>query len=213
MNTKVSLSNIAKSLHNSFILAAITGLLANTALAHAEIAQAPIIKIGDQWKFEQTDRRSSVKEPIIVQRITAVSPTQIEGLENEERFVWTPELNLIESPLITVTGEAKRLAFPLEIGKKWEYEYNFTNKVRAAKGRWKLDATITAYEKVKVPAGEYDAFKIEYTGFWHNDTKGKSGRLKITNWYAPTARNIVRSEFEDGLSDFIKVLIEAQPQP
>jgi len=134
-------------------------------------------------------------------------------LENEERFAWTPNLGILETPAVIMSGEAKRLVFPLEIGKKWEYQYNFTNKAKAAKGRWKLDATVTAYEKVNVPAGEYDAFKIEYTGFWHNDTKGKSGRLKMTNWYAPAVRTIIRNEFEDGLNDYVRVLIEAQLQP
>jgi len=194
-------------------LAVFTGLLTSTAWAQVETAQSPDIKVGDQWKFEQSDRRSGVKEPIIVQRITAVSPTQIEGLENEERFAWTPNLGILETPAVIMSGEAKRLVFPLEIGKKWEYQYNFTNKAKAAKGRWKLDATVTAYEKVNVPAGEYDAFKIEYTGFWHNDTKGKSGRLKMTNWYAPAVRTIIRNEFEDGLNDYVRVLIEAQLQP
>ncbi len=212
MNTAVFRSSIS-FIQNCCALVALTGLLSNTALAQGESAQAPIIKVGDQWKFEQSDRRSGVKEPVIIQRITSISPTQIEGLENEERFVWTNELNIIESPTVLVAGEGKRLAFPLEAGKTWEYQYNFTNKVKAAKGRWKLDATVVAYEKVKVPAGEFDSFKIEYTGFWHNDTKGKSGRLKMTNWYSPALRTIVRNEFEDGLNDSIRVLLEAQLQP
>lgn len=212
MNTAVFRRSIS-FIQNCFVLVALTGLLSSTALAQGESAQAPIIKVGDQWKFEQSDRRSGVKEPVIIQRITSTSPTQIEGLENEERFVWTTELNIIESPTVIVAGEGKRLAFPLEAGKTWEFQYNFTNKAKAAKGRWKLDAKVVAYEKVKVPAGEFDAFKIEYTGFWHNDTKGKSGRLKMTNWYSPALRTIVRNEFEDGLNDSIRVLLEAQLQP
>ncbi|MFA6119783.1 MAG: hypothetical protein WCT35_08745 [Sideroxydans sp.] len=213
MNTTRFRSGIVSFLHQISILATLTGLLTSTALAQGEFTQAPIIKVGDQWKFEQSDRRSGVKEPVITQRITSISPTQIEGLENEERFVWTPELNLIESPTVIVAGEGNRLAFPLEVGKTWEYQYNFTNKAKAAKGRWKLEATVVAYEKVKVPAGEFDAFKIEYSGFWHNDTKGKSGRLKMTNWYAPAVHTIVRNEFEDGLNDYVRVLLEVQLQP
>ena len=88
-------------------------------------AEAPIIKVGDQWKFEQRDRRTGVKESVIERSITAVSATQIEGLENGGKIVITPDLNFIESPTQIITSEAKALSFPLELGKKWAYKYNF----------------------------------------------------------------------------------------
>ena len=31
----------------------------------------------------------------------------------------------------------------------------------AAPSRWQLDATVVGYEKVKVPAGEFDAFWLQ----------------------------------------------------
>jgi len=101
----------------------------------------------------------------------------------------------------------------LEIGKKWDYKYSLANKMNPTKSRWQLEANVVAYEKVKVPAGEFDAFKIEYTGYWNNETSGRSGRLKITNWFAPAARNVVKTEFEDGFNNWIRQLVEFELQP
>ena len=57
-----------------------------------------------------------------------------------------------------------------------------------------MDSSVVAYEKIKVPAGEFDAFKIEAKGFWNNQTTPRSGKMQITNWYAPAAKAIIKSE-------------------
>jgi hypothetical protein len=196
------------------LLASIAPFMGSAIAQSAAIrAELPTIKVGDRWKYEQSDRRTGIRESELNQSVLSVSASQIEGIENEGRFVWTPEMNFVESPTLAITGEAKRLAFPLEVGKKWDYKYNFTNKVSGVKARWQLEATVVAYEKVKVPAGEYDAFRIEYSGFWNNDTSGRSGRLKVTSWFAPIARNIVKTEFEDGFNNWMRHLVECQVQP
>ena len=186
-----------------------------TALAQgsAPRAEAPAVKVGDRWKAEQTDRRTGAKESEFDRRVTAVTPSRIEGTENDGTFVWTAELNGLESPTVTISGDAKTLSFPLEVGKKWEYKFNFVNKVNAIKGRQQLSAHVVAYEKVKVPAGEFDAFKIEYAGFWNNDTNGRSGRLKNTGWYAPSAKSVVKFELDDGYNNWVRQLVEIQLQP
>ena len=186
-----------------------------TAIAQggAPRAEAPTVKVGDRWKVEQTDRRTGAKESEFDRRVTSVSESRIEGTENDGKFGWTSELNGLESSTVTISGDAKTLSFPLEVGKKWEYKFSYVNKVNAGKGRQQLSAHVVAYEKVKVPAGEFDAFKIEYSGFWNNDTNGRSGRLKNTGWYAPAARSVVRFENDDGYNNWVRQLVEIQLQP
>ena len=148
-----------------------------TALAQggAPRAEPPAVKVGDRWNYEQNDRRTGLKESDWNRTVTAVTASQIEGTENDGKFVWTRELNTVESSTAVVSGESKFLSFPLEVGKKWDFKYSWASKINPGKGRWQLDAAVVAYEKVKVPAGEFDAFKIEYKGFWNNDTNNRSG--------------------------------------
>ena len=151
------------------------------------------------------------------QKSTEKSPWLLRPRSKAQRitasFVWTPELNVVESSTAVISGEARGLSFPLEIGKKWDYKYSFANKLNPTKGRWQLEANVAAYEKVKVPAGEFDAFKIEYKGFWNNDTSRQNGRLMLTNWFAPATRSVVKTEFDDGYNKWVRQLVEFQLQP
>jgi len=197
------------------VLAVACAFHLGTAIAQggAPRAEAPTVKVGDRWKSEQTDRRTGAKESEFDRRVTAVTESRIEGTENDGRFVWTSELNALESSVSSISGDPKGLSFPLEVGKKWDYKFSYVNKLNAGKGRQQLSAHVVAYEKVKVPAGEFDAFKIEYTGFWNNDANNRSGRFKNTGWYAPAARSVVRFELDDGYNNWVRQLVEFQLQP
>lgn len=197
-----------------FVAVSIASLAAAAfAQSSAPRAELPTVKVGDRWKYDQNDRRTGVKENEWNRTVMAVSASQIEGTENDGKFVWTSDMNTVESSVAVITGDARFLKFPLEVGKKWDFKYNFVSKVGPGKGRWQLDAVIVAYEKVKVPAGEFDAFKIEYKGFWNNDNNGRNGRLTQTTWYAPAARAAVKVEFEDGFNNWVRQLVELQLQP
>ncbi len=199
----------------SLILGTLAISVFGTAIAQSPSprSEAPTFKVGDRWKSEQRDRRTGLKESDWVRSITAVSATQIEGLENDGKLVMTPELAVIESPTVIISGEAKALSFPLEVGKKWDYKYSFRNKVSGVTARWQLESSVVAHEKVKVPAGEFDAFKIQARGFWNNESTGRNGRMQITHWYAPTARAIVKTEYEDGFNNWVREVTEFQLQP
>ncbi len=171
------------------------------------------MQVGDRWKYEQSDRRTGVKQAELERIVTAVSASQIEGTDNGGKLVMTPELNAIESPVLVMKGEAKFLSFPLEVGKKWESKYSFTNKQNGTQARWQFEASVVAVERVKEPAGEFEAFKIEYKGYWNNDTTGGNGSLKLTSWYAPAARNIVRFELADGYNYWVRHLVDYRVQP
>ena len=193
------------------IVSAVASTVAQTPPPRAE---APELKVGDRWKSEVRDRRTKNKESERDRSITAVSATLIEGLENGAKLTMTPDQTVIESPTVVSTGDGgKFLNFPLEVGKKWEHKYNYKSKVSGAAIKWQMEANVVAIEKVKVPAGEFDAYKIQTKGFWNNGLSGNSGRLQMTDWYAPSARTIVKTEYDDGYNSTVRELIELQLQP
>jgi len=171
---------------------ALSGLAAPVS---AQKADAPSVQVGDQWQFvvyytvpSTTPNRSWI--------ITSVAAARIEGTENGEPLILTTELNVLESPRDRLSNP-KGLNFPLEVGKKWRYESDWLFKSKGSKGTFISDVAIVGYEKIRVPAGEFDAFKLVAK----SAVRGISGinstidaETTHTYWYAPAANAIVRSE-------------------
>jgi len=176
-------------------------------------AEQPELKVGDQWRWERSDRRTGIKDAETKRVITAVSSTQIDGTENNSKLTLSPDHKVLESSAIVSSLPARFIEYPLEVGKKWEFKWAFTSKLNNANIRWQAEAEVKAYEKVKVPAGEFDAFKIEYKGYWNNDTSRGNGRIRQTSWFAPAAKTFVKSEYDDGYSSNLTHLVEVQVQP
>ena len=60
-----------------------------------------------------------------------------------------------------------------------------------------VEVDVVAYEKVRVPAGEFDAFKLRSVERLRGTSPIRStyaGDTTRTYWYAPQARAIVRME-------------------
>ena len=190
-------------------------LAMSSYVSHAagEKAELPGVKVGDRWKTEQKDKRTGATEAVVQRTVTAVANGVIEGTENSGTFRMTEELNPMESTVNVITGNPSFLNFPLEVGKKWSLKYSFANKFNPGKGRVEGDVEVTAYEKVTVKAGTFDAFRVEAKNFWNNDANRTSGRSKSVFWYAPAARTVVRTEYEDGYNNWVRELIELQVQP
>lgn len=119
-------------------------------------------------------------------------------------WIYTPELNLIETrsgSVVTYSSVPPRpvLAFPLEVGREW------TSRSRderpASENRWTGKARVEAFEPVTVPAGTFQAFRIRIESFYNHtqragDGYSWSGTMNETLWYAPSARTVVRWEWE-----------------
>ena len=179
----------------------VIGVAALMLLADLAIAQSvdrPDVKVGDQWKFAVYYTVPSTT-PSRTWLITSVTATGIEGTENGEPLRLTHDLNVIESPRHK-NSNLRLLAFPLVVGKRWQYQNDWEFKAKGAKGKSAVDVMVIAYEKVAVPAGEFDAFKLTArealsgTSPIGSQYAGESTR---TYWYAPAVRAIVKLESHD----------------
>lgn len=161
--------------------------------AHAQIAELPDVKVGDQWRFAVYHTIPSAT-PNRTWLITAVDASGIEGTEDGEPLRLTRELNVVESPRDR-SSNPRLLAFPLAVGKRWQFVNDWVFKPKGSTGQSTVDVAVVAYERVSVPAGEFDAFKL-------NSSESLSGGSPIgsmyagettrTYWYAPAARAIVK---------------------
>jgi hypothetical protein len=183
--------------------------------APAQSTDRPSVRVGDQWSFVVYYGTPS-KQPNRTWVITAVTPTGIEGTENGEPLMLTPDLNVLESPRHT-DSHPRALSFPLEVGKRWQYASNWVFKPKGSRGRAVVDVAVLGHEKIVVPAGEFAAFKLVA----HGTIRGISGinsqidaETSATYWYAPAARAIVKSVSHNpylGASTVELVAFQLQP--
>jgi len=173
-------------------LAALALLLAAPA-ALAQPSPRPDIRVGDQWQFAVYDSVPT-RVPNRTWIVTAVTPTGIEATENGAPLRLTPELNVLDSPRQSETNPGL-LRFPLEVGQRWNYDSQWTFKPKNSTGTIAMAVEVQARERVSVPAGEFDAFRL----FAHGKLGGTSPANSVyasetttTYWYAPAARAIVK---------------------
>jgi hypothetical protein len=191
----------------------VLALLTDSALAQK--AEQPDVKVGDQWQFVMYYNFPSTR-PNRAWVITSVTLTGIAGTENGEPLMLTPDLNVLESPRHK-DSSPKALSFPLEVGKRWRYASNWVFKAKGSNGSSIVDVVVIGHEKVTVPAGEFDAFKLLAKGSLSGVSPINSqyaGETTTTYWYAPAARTIVKSVSHNPYLGMSTVeLVEFQLQP
>ncbi len=161
--------------------------------AAAQKADVPDVKVGDRWQFVVWYTSPSIA-PNRTWLVTSVNANTIEATENGEALLLTRELNVRESPGAR-NSNPQWLRFPLEVGKRWSYVNDWVFKPKNANGRIDATVSVIVYEKVSVPAGEFDAFKLEASEQVSGTSPVNSvysGTIRRTYWYAPAAKAIVK---------------------
>lgn len=87
--------------------------------------------------------------------------------------------------------------WPLEVGKKWKYESEWTNE-SGEKGITSQDVEILSYEEIELQAGKFMAYKMKYDGYIQNYEVGGKGKVIDTVWYSPKLKFNVRHTQESG---------------
>jgi len=190
--------------------------MAETGAASGAKAERPDVKVGDRWKIVCTEGREKSE---LVRVVESVGETQITFTENGKPATMTRELNQLESAR-RKDSDQRRLSFPLEVGKQWEFTdkwLDHTSTPPDAVGSEKGKVKVVSYEKVRVPAGEFDTFAVKWNSSWNNGMGG-SGITDYTYWYAPAARAIIKSNLRvtwqgGGYPDQTCEVVEFKLQP
>ncbi|NVD70037.1 hypothetical protein HUX88_05640 [Duganella sp. BJB1802] len=192
---------------NSAVLA--LGLLCSGLAAadeHAPVA-APKISVGDSWTYQLTDLWKNEPGDLNRTEVTAVNDSDIladikhaatGALVAQTRF--TREMNPFDLGKTHLDQAFVRYAFPLEVGKEWKSTASGDNAAAGKRWRYQFEGKVVGWEKVKVPAGEFDALKIAVVGYFQGEQvsrRGGSGQLNETVWYAPAVNNYVKLEYND----------------
>jgi hypothetical protein len=159
--------------------------------------------VGDTFTFDW--HYQNVVRTYIGQKngLNCYSDKAADGRQSEECFTWDD--NLVRrvgtwEPM-ELTPSSGQLSFPLFVGKQWASSYTRLDAVQRwwsrqtdigrTHPRYSVIARVVSYEKVTVPAGTFDAFKILATGTrW-----GDIGTKDIIEYYSPNVGMIKFDEF------------------
>jgi len=103
-------------------------------------------------------------------------------------------------------SETPKYDWPLEVGKKWKYENNWTSQ-DGTRGNQSQDAEILSYREETVEAGTFMAYTIKYTGKITN-SRGYSANEEEVWLYAPALKNFIKLTQTQGDFLYIEELIE-----
>ncbi len=181
----------------------------------AQTAERPAWDIKDRWEYKLTQKNDGNKVSEYSHEIKKIEDGKIiitrqnknaEGVfagRGEE--IYSSDMNFMSASANQAvrTPDSRMLQWPLEVGKKYAAESEWTNTSTSQKGFNEYKATVESYEDVTVPAGTFKAYKVVLKGFWNRrDTQfNGSGRSTQTLWYAPDAKRWVKWVSEDRSSN------------
>lgn len=166
---------------------------------------APQVKVSDYWEYAVRDGYTGIARGIhryeVVRSDTAGVTVQVtsEGLLLDT-LVYAPGWNGREMPLPNTqrfryepTYEA--YAYPLAPGKTWRTVVRSTDVATGRTYNTHIHGKVVGWERISVPAGQFDALRIEREVFAGNvNARRTQEEIHEIDWYAPSVRRTVRSQ-------------------
>lgn len=193
------------------VLAAI-GLISGCATestylpANAPSAVAPAqVRVGDFWEYAVRDAYTGLERGLHRYEVSHVEANRVvvdvsrDG-QRLDTAIYSAGWNGLEHPLTNLQRFRYDPAFPaytypLEPGKSWYTVVNATDPVTRQTYKVHTQGKVVGWERIKVPAGEFDALKIQRYVFAGNSDGFKSQEsIAETDWYVPALRRSARTQ-------------------
>ena len=170
-----------------------------TPLPSPPPAERPGLVVGDRWvlsgpsgaRIEDT-YAGPRGEALLFRRVNFAKGSTTVASQYDRLL--TADLALIGGGGTENRPDDGALRFPLEVGKSWQHRY-----VRVLQRRTQqqhevvVDAQVQSYERIVLPGGPFDAFRIESVS---KSSTANVPPVAATYWYAPAAKAIVKYQAE-----------------
>jgi len=155
-------------------------------------AERPEWKVGYEWRYawKRPARTGTFTRVLIREDNFEGLPAYVVRVGKNEHFYVKDNLG----ELATLSGGkivSKRnapyqpLSWPLEIGKEWRNSYTRENIEEKSSQTHDYRWSVSGVQEVKVPAGTFEAFKIDGYNFY-------TGNLLVELWYSPKMKWFVK---------------------
>lgn len=171
----------------------------------------PPARVGDAWAYRVTNGYSretfGEEQHRVVESAADRVVVEATGYRSG-RWTLTPDLQWLTHPLAddrvqTFSPAYPSLVFPLAAGRKWDIKVRgrdegpdiaFRNVVGPTDGVT-VQGWVNGWERIRVPAGEFDVIKIRRVTWGGNFTSDYSQSEIVEElWYAPSIGRVVRHE-------------------
>jgi hypothetical protein len=168
----------------------------------------PVWRAGDRWVYAWTAGSNKGTKTSEAMGQREVGGVQYNVLRIDiVQLYYTLDLNwaanLLDSKVVArATPPQPWFSWPLEVGKRWEYQGEYEDQER--KDRARESYQVVGVEQVAVPAGTFRALRI---------VREAHGSIADEYWYAPEVRWYVKWVGRRGKDEFQEVLQEYVPAP
>lgn len=188
--------------------------LAATAPVSAQQVPAPAVRVGDTWEHESTDDWTSqvrmqerqevigvIQEFVRIRvdakarnlKTNAMEPRSVE--EETQRA----DMNVDYPSRDGGIQRRVNFAWPLEVGKKWTYEYTVVSVNTSGQSTSilsRMAAEVAGWESVTTPAGVFRALKVVHKGTMEYPGMVAPSRVGWTLWYSPETASQVKYTYQ-----------------
>ena len=174
------------------------------ANAPATVAAAPV-KIGDFWEYAVRDAYTGFDRGRLRYAVTDVHPDRVvvevtrDGVVEDTR-VYAPGWNGIEQPLTNLQRfrfdpAFPRYEYPLAPGRRWYTVVRATDPATRQTYSVHTQGRVVGWERIRVPAGEFDALRIQrYVFAGNQDAHRTQESIAETDWYVPALGMAARTQ-------------------
>jgi hypothetical protein len=164
----------------------------------------PEIRTGDSWTYRSTnvitpgandyEHRVSFTDGKVILLVTT---RKSDGKEYDSS--WTSDWNAVTS----YSGRMFRphtgfLRFPLRVGDTYQYSFDsMAPRSSTVLSVTKGSAKVAGWDVVDVPAGKFDAIKVEYESTTPLSDGSGTFWVRGTAWYAPDVRRWIKTRTEN----------------
>ena len=147
-------------------------------------------KVGDRYTYRVLDLLTKVEVGTKTHTVTSVTDTEV--IYNEGAKITDLLGNVAKNNRGQIFTGSQVFISEYSVGKKWSTQYTGTLR-NGDPEEFSVDFKVVGKERITVPAGTFDAFKIEGDGYMRN----KSAIRKIRYWIAPNqVRPVIAMEIE-----------------
>ena len=187
------------------ICAACAPMPVGTPTASTESAPAPTINVGDTWTYRVSDRYTGIERGTERYRVDQVSGGQVTVARElagiQDLQLYDRQWNWLKRPATNLKSfdynpAYQAFDFPLAPGKKWSTRLTAIDPGDGRRFPVRVDGHVVGWERIRVPAGEFDALKVVrrvYLDYWEQTIRGSSQIMEV-DWYAPAVKQSVRRE-------------------
>jgi hypothetical protein len=163
------------------------------------------VQPGNAWRYAVHDGYTKLPRGTVEYRVRAVQGNTVTvavlngGTESVE--LYARDGNWLQRPAtnmqtFTYSPPYPAFAFPLAPGKTWRSRVTATDPADGRSFPVMIEGSVLGWERVRVPAGEFDALKVRRNVFLDYFQQGVRGQSVIVEheWYAPALKQAAKRE-------------------